>query len=288
MLKKLILSFFIFSSSLFADTPITAFQDNLYHCDKGQIALCCVFRNEAVWLKEWLEYHRLIGVDHFYLYNNLSSDEYLTVLLPYIQEGIIELYNYPKEKFDIGDQVIVYNHALDLARGENSWLLIIDTDEFIVPMQDDSLKCYLARHANASGLIVNWQVFGTSYVHDLKPGELLIEKLLYRAPPWHEINAWHKSFVQPTEVVRCHNAHYCVYHENASVYNPSISEIRIHHYSMRTERFLYEVKLPRITKWSENAFNVEKLLAFVAVANSEYDDSIVRFVAPLKQILDCK
>lgn len=288
MLKKIIVFILIFSSSLFADTPVIPFQNNVKNCDKGQIALCCVFRNEAGWLREWLEYHRLIGVDHFYLYNNLSSDEYLSVLLPYVQKGIIELYDYPKEKFDISDQVVVYNHALEMARGENSWLIIVDTDEFIVPMQDDSLKSYLARHDNASGLILNWQVFGTSYVHHLEPGELLIEKLLYRAPPWHEINAWHKSIVQPAEAVRCRNAHYCDYHENAYVYNPPISEIRIHHYFMRTEQFLYEVKLPRITKWSENAFNVEKLLAFVAVANSEYDDSIMPFVAPLKQILDCK
>lgn len=288
MIRKIFFFIFVFSTSLFADTPFNAFPGNLANCDKGQVALCCVFRNEAAWLKEWLEYHRLIGVDHFYLYNNLSSDEYLAVLLPYIRQGIIELFDYPKEKFDIGDQVIIYNHALDKARGENNWLIIIDTDEFIVPMQDDSLKCYLARHDNASGLIVNWQVFGTSCVHHLEPGELLIEKLLYRAPPGHEINGWHKSIVQPTEVVRCRNAHYCDYHEHARIHNPPISEIRIHHYFMRTEQFLYEVKLPRITRWSENAFNVEKLLAFVAVANSEYDDSIIRFAVLLKQILDCK
>jgi len=37
-----------------------------------------------------------VGVEHFYLYNHLSKDEYAEVLEPYIKEGIVELYNVTK------------------------------------------------------------------------------------------------------------------------------------------------------------------------------------------------
>jgi len=37
---------------------------------KYRISLCLIFKNEAPFLKEWLDYHLSIGIDHFYLYNN--------------------------------------------------------------------------------------------------------------------------------------------------------------------------------------------------------------------------
>ena len=40
------------------------------------VSACAIFQNEAPYLKEWIEYHRLIGVEHFYLYNNGSTDNY--------------------------------------------------------------------------------------------------------------------------------------------------------------------------------------------------------------------
>ena len=63
---------------------------------KYKASLCLIFKDEAPYLKEWLEYHLLIGIDHFYLYNNNSSDNYLEVLGPYIEDGTVTLINYQK------------------------------------------------------------------------------------------------------------------------------------------------------------------------------------------------
>ena len=38
-------------------------------------SICAIFKDEARFLREWLEYHRLIGIEHFYLYNNFSTDD---------------------------------------------------------------------------------------------------------------------------------------------------------------------------------------------------------------------
>lgn len=46
---------------------------------KYEVSLCLVFYNEAKFLKEWLDYHLVIGVSHFYLYNNNSTDDYMPV-----------------------------------------------------------------------------------------------------------------------------------------------------------------------------------------------------------------
>ena len=43
-------------------------------------SICMNFKDEAIYLKDWVEYHLSIGVDHFYLYNNESSDNFLEIL----------------------------------------------------------------------------------------------------------------------------------------------------------------------------------------------------------------
>ena len=38
------------------------------------MSIACIIKNEGPYLREWLEYHKLIGVEHFYVYDNESSD----------------------------------------------------------------------------------------------------------------------------------------------------------------------------------------------------------------------
>ncbi len=49
---------------------------------KYSITICGIFKNEASYLKEWIEYHEMIGIEHFYLYNNNSDDNYRDILQP--------------------------------------------------------------------------------------------------------------------------------------------------------------------------------------------------------------
>ena len=35
-----------------------------------EVSICAMYKNEAKYILEWIEYHLMIGVDHFYLYNN--------------------------------------------------------------------------------------------------------------------------------------------------------------------------------------------------------------------------
>lgn len=50
--------------------------------------MCRIFKDEAPYLEEWIEYHRLVGVDRFYLYDNNSSDDYMDRIRRYVDEGI--------------------------------------------------------------------------------------------------------------------------------------------------------------------------------------------------------
>lgn len=58
---------------------------------KYNVAICAIFLNEGPYIREWIEFHRIVGVEHFYLYNNMSVDNYKCILERYIAEGIVTL-----------------------------------------------------------------------------------------------------------------------------------------------------------------------------------------------------
>ena len=55
------------------------------------LVVITLFKNNAPYLAEWLEFHHMLGVQRFVLYNHDSSDHYLDVLAPYLASGTVEL-----------------------------------------------------------------------------------------------------------------------------------------------------------------------------------------------------
>ena len=47
--------------------------------------------NEAAWLREWLEFHRMQGVERFLVYDDQSTDDLGAVLAPYVATGLVEV-----------------------------------------------------------------------------------------------------------------------------------------------------------------------------------------------------
>ncbi|GMO23401.1 MAG: hypothetical protein Ta2B_02600 [Termitinemataceae bacterium] len=39
-----------------------------------ELSIVAIVKNEASYIKEWIEYHRLVGVDRFYIYDDNSTD----------------------------------------------------------------------------------------------------------------------------------------------------------------------------------------------------------------------
>lgn len=64
----------------------TIFRKKASDDKKYYVSICGIFKDEAFYLKEWIEYHKKAGVDHIYLYNNNSTDNYLTIIKPYLEE----------------------------------------------------------------------------------------------------------------------------------------------------------------------------------------------------------
>lgn len=95
-----------------------------------KLAVGAIFKNEAHCLKEWLEHYLFHGVEHFYLINDGSTDNFMEILQPYIDKNIITLYNSTWEMVHYR-QCLQYNHYIKPHLKETKWLLICDLDEFM-------------------------------------------------------------------------------------------------------------------------------------------------------------
>lgn len=296
------MGFFMFlrSSFLILTLLILPFQLSAAKKYKYDLAVCAIFQNEAEYLREWIEFHKLVGVKHFYLYNNLSTDDYYKVLQPYIKSGEVELVEWKHETNPDGGnwssiQLKAYKHALRSAKKKVKWLAIIDTDEFVFPVETDSLSKFLLNYEDVAAVCVNWQMYGTSKVKNILPGHLLIEDLIYKAPTDYHENTHVKSIVRPQYVADISNPHFCVFASGFSQVNSNkvpfvgpfspvlVDKIRINHYWTRDEHFFQTRKLPRRQKWQdggciERANNI----------NQEIDKAIFKYIPKLKQKMRLK
>lgn len=124
---------------------------------KYRISLCLIFKNEAPFLKEWLDYHLTVGIDHFYLYNNNSADNFKDILQPYIGKGLVTLVDWPYEH----SQFKAYKHCYENCRHDTNWLSFLDADEFFVPKYANTIEEWLKPFDKYPAINVHWRMFGT-------------------------------------------------------------------------------------------------------------------------------
>lgn len=122
-----------------------------------RLSLCLIFKNEGHFLKEWLDYHLTIGVDHFYLYNNNSTDSFREIIAPYIEAGQVTLIEWPHDHA----QFKAYEDCFIRFRDESKWISFIDADEFICPRKDSDINEWLERYSKWHAINIHWLMFGT-------------------------------------------------------------------------------------------------------------------------------
>lgn len=136
------------------------------------VSICAIFKDEAHNFKEWIEFHKIVGAEHFYLYNNFSSDNFLDVLKPYIEEGLVTLTEWPFVK----GQMKAYEHCFENHKNDSKWISFLDLDEFIVPIKSESLSAWLQKMERFPCVLVYWKMFGTSGLIEGSKEKLTIEQ----------------------------------------------------------------------------------------------------------------
>ena len=122
-----------------------------------ELTACTMFQNEAPYLDEWLTLHQAVGVEHFYLYNNLSTDAFRKVLEPWIRRGLVTLFDWP----GAGGQVSAFNDCIRRFRMEARWIAFLDSDDFLFSPEVRDLRTILPRYEGYPAIFVYWILFGS-------------------------------------------------------------------------------------------------------------------------------
>jgi hypothetical protein len=176
---------------------------------------------------------------------------------------------------------------------------MIDTDEFLFPVQERSLPDLLKKYDDYASLSVNWKLFGSGDVEKIGQDKLLIESLLLSSG---SKDLYVKTIVKPRYVQKVTDPHfadlkpgYFQVTENLDFFSGSLSPdptqnlIRINHYWARDWDFFRSTKLARVHIVNRSSSEVEKeqqienLKATNRNISTNYDDSIVKFVPELRR-----
>mgnify|MGYP003643368111 CR=1 FL=1 len=235
------------------------------------IVICCVFKNEAPYLVEWIQFHIKAGVSRFYLINNHSDDNYREVLKPYIKDGIVHLINTKTKHISVFIQSWELTRGLDIIRkkeGVDCWMAVLDMDEFLYSVVNKSIIQILNEYEGqkVASVLTNWLMFGTGGVKHLDETKPMIEQLTRRAPDDCQDHLLFKPLAYVANVYRFTEGPHLPYKKDGTEnyycdgtpYDPAKwtfrkSPMRINHYWYRSEEYYFNKKIAK-----KNAFGVER------------------------------
>ncbi len=200
-----------------------------------------LMQDEDRFLPEWIAYYRLLGADHFYIYDNrsLRRNRIRRLLAPLIKAGVVTLidWDYPyvsgaadnSWRFCQRGQM---HHCLYKYGGRSDWMLFIDVDEFIYPVcSENSLLPLLGQYVDDStvaGLQFKMIWFGNSGHTEVLDG-LVIENYTHRAPA--VLPAGREKYAVKPKLVDTLFIHDVKQHaDGTSILPVSPDQYRINHY----------------------------------------------------------
>lgn len=180
---------------------------------QSYLVVCGIFRDESPFLAEWIRFHRLVGVEHFFLYDNGSTDRPEEALAPFLADGSVTLRPWPIP-FHQHAARRAYADCLERVRGRARWLACLDIDEFLFAPQHRDLLPVLGEFEAYPGIVVRWQVYGSSG-HERASDAPVIARFARRAPSGWIRNRRVKSIVDPERTLQPVNVHHFAYRDSA-------------------------------------------------------------------------
>ncbi len=266
---------------------------------KHNVALAAIVKNETPYIREWIEYHRIIGVEKFYIYDNESNDNLKQCLNSYILSGIVSYLPFNGKAV----QMKAYQHAIKHYQRECRYIGFLDIDEFIVLTNKfkliDILRTCENSNPNFGGLAVQWCEYGSSG-HKMKPDGLVIESFLYHRSIENikekDVNSHIKTICNPRKVYNYGSCHFPTYKRNFTSYTTDNEEVkgafvsgqhydkvRINHYFTKSYE---EFQLKCLRGRADNGLFRDIEREFKDRDKNEiYDDGLLRYVNEIKSAL---
>jgi hypothetical protein len=169
------------------------------------LGIAAIFKNEGAYILEWLAFHRIVGVDRFFIADN-DSDDGTTELLEALQSvGLVDRIPFPTVA-ERPPQLPAYGALMRLHRHDVDWMAFMDADEFLMPTDGgDSIRpVFENARPNVGAVALNWAIYGSSSRSRPYRG-LVIERFTRRAPQTVTMNCHYKTVVRAQAYVSHHD-----------------------------------------------------------------------------------
>jgi len=246
--------------------------ENLFLYD---LAVVAIMKNEEPYVQEWIDYHLLAGVDHFFIYDNDSTPDFKKILQPYIDAGIVTYTFYPGKC----RQMESYNDAIQRYRFFCRYMAFIDADEFIFPKSTPEITEIVDETLKADSNIAGAYVYRINYGSN---GEIkadysrgLLERFTRRDK---NVRKSVKSVVNPRAVSHFWTSHFPEYFPGFTFIFADSSNIIVNHYHTKS----YEEYSKRNGRgnavFDKNIYDDSAFQKENAISNEVFDDSILNYV----------
>ncbi|GLI68670.1 hypothetical protein VaNZ11_013146 [Volvox africanus] len=197
-------------------------------------------KNEHFYIRDFIQYHKWIGIEKFYIWDHKSRPPLAYVLEDYVLSNVVEIiyfadswkadeklfremYNTSTRTF-LSPQVWAYDNCFRMFAHRHTFIALLDPDEYIIlkepsvlPRGQPHLPSFLAPFEPYGGIAVHWQLLGPSGHMSRPDGSTLASYT--RCVPRERLQLWKEfktvplGFTKSITATRCYqrgcNPHQC-------------------------------------------------------------------------------
>jgi hypothetical protein len=223
------------------------------------LSVLAIFKNETMNLKLWIDHYLWQGVDHFYLIDNGSNDNPLSILNDYINNGIVSYFYLPERHKQVDHYRFVFDNQN--IKNKTQWLAVCDLDEFFFGVDQKLTTKIKSLEPYYDYILCNWKMFGSNgllkHPPDIRTAITHCEKSLHENTKY----IFKPNIIKDSSQIWIHKL------INTSNINPrririANQLIKLNHYPIQSQEFFRKVKMTRGDVDNGGSENVRNITYF--------------------------
>jgi hypothetical protein len=222
---------------------------------KNYLSVGAVFKNEHHCIVEFIEHYLYHGVDHIYLINDFSSDNFRPLIQTYMDKGVVTLFENDIVTNRVNRQCEIYDKFFLPILHETEWIAILDLDEFMYSPNEINIQNIIRKYENCNSIKVEWVNFGSN--GRITQPDSIIEGFTMRSEIPNESHYSYKSILRASDIIRF-GVHESIIKNpvgvNLSYSNFGPNELLLNHYRLQSKEFFMNVKSTRgdVNNWYDH------------------------------------
>jgi len=138
-----------------------------------KIAVCTIGKNENLYIKEWVDYYKNLGINKIFIYDNndVDGERFEDVINDYIETGFAKIYdtrgkivstkNHLEQLNGMTLQGQVYRDCYYKNYKNFNWIFFFDIDEFLcIDFKYNNIFEFLNDYNDYDGIKIQWRMYG--------------------------------------------------------------------------------------------------------------------------------